>query len=86
MLEHLDIDVHLDLSDNLNKLKQANLYDNEAWQLIDKYQQHLENFITSPVYQLMVNADYLYREKEFSMLENGQFMEFLMLSVLKIIK
>ena len=72
VLEHLDIDVHLDLSDNLNKLKQANLYDNEAWQLIDKYQQHLENFITSPVYQLMVNADYLYREKEFSMLENGQ--------------
>ena len=69
VLEHLDIDVHLDLSDNLNKLKQANLYDNEAWQLIDKYQQHLENFITSPVYQLMVNADYLYREKEFSMLE-----------------
>lgn len=70
VLEHLD--TSLDLQTNLKRLKNTDLYDEAAWQLIYKYQEHLENFMNSDVYQIMINADYLYKEKEFSMLENGQ--------------
>lgn len=72
VLEHLEIKDDLNLDANLEILRHSNLYDLEAWKLIDKYKPHLENFISSDIYQLMVNAEHLYQEKEFSMLEDGQ--------------
>lgn len=72
VLEHLNIEKNLNLETSLNTLRQTNLFDQKAWQVIDKYKGHLEDFISSDIYQLMVDADHLYQEKEFSMLEEGQ--------------
>lgn len=70
VLEHLDTNISLD--DNLAILKESGLYDPESWQVIEKYYINLKNFINSDIYQLMCNSQYLYKEKEFSMLEEDQ--------------
>lgn len=70
VLEQLDL--KLDLDDNLVHLKEYGLYDQEAWKIINKYYLNLKNFIGSDVYSLMCNAKIVYKEKEFSMLDEGQ--------------
>ena len=72
VLEHLDTIPNLNLDDNLARLKEYGLYDQESWQIIEKYYDYFKNFINSDVFQLMCNAKKLYKEKEFSMLDDGQ--------------
>ena len=70
VLENFDLKLGLD--DNLALLKKYGLYDQEAWKIIDKYYLNLKNFLSSEVYSLMCNAKIVYKEKEFSMLDEGQ--------------
>lgn len=70
VLEQFDLKLGLD--DNLALLKKYGLYDQEAWKIIDKYYLHLKNFLSSEVYSLMCNSKIVYKEKEFSMLDEGQ--------------
>ena len=72
VLEHLDIKPDLDLDTNLTYLKESGLYDAESWQIINKYYDYFKNFVNSDVFKLMCNTKHLYKEKEFSMLEDGQ--------------
>lgn len=72
VLEHLDIKPDLDLDANLTYLKESGLYDAESWQIINKYYDYFKNFVNSDVFKLMCNTKHLYKEKEFSMLEDGQ--------------
>lgn len=49
------------------------LFNEEARTLLNQYKVHLESFIESDVYQLMLKSSYCYKEKEFSFLnENKQ--------------
>lgn len=72
VLEHLDIKPNLNLDDNLTRLKRYGLYDQESWQIIEKYYDCLKNFVNSDIFQLMCSAKKLYKEKEFSMLDGEQ--------------
>ena len=71
-LEQLNISNDLDLSKEIQRIKSYQLFDNQAWQVIERYLPHIEKFITSDVFTLMANSLHLYKEKEFSMLEDGQ--------------
>lgn len=70
VLEHFEINLNLD--DNLQRLKELELFTKEEWEVINKYYPHFNEFFKSDVYKIMLTASQLYKEKEFSMLDQGQ--------------
>ena len=71
-LEHLKIIPELDFKQEVIRLKESNLFNDDEWSVIERYLPHLQEFVASDVFSLMANSQHLYQEKEFSMLENGQ--------------
>ena len=71
-LEHLKIIPELDFKQEVIRLKESNLFNDDEWSIIERYLPHLQEFVASDVFSLMANSQHLYQEKEFSMLENGQ--------------
>jgi len=70
VLEHMDF--NLDLDDNLKILKDIELYNQDEWNIINKYYPHFKAFFESDVCKLMNSAKQLYKEKNFSMMDEGQ--------------
>ena len=70
VLEHMDF--NLDLDDNLKILKDIELYNQDEWNIINKYYPHFKAFFESDVCKLMNSAKQLYKEKSFSMMDEGQ--------------
>ena len=57
----------------IQNIIQRSLFNEEARTLLNQYKVHLESFIESDIYQLMLKSSYCYKEKEFSFLnENKQ--------------
>lgn len=72
-LELLPLEKNLNFEEEFQKIIQYSSFDENARELLKKYKPHLEHFIESDVYQLMLNSQYCYKEKEFSFLnENKQ--------------
>lgn len=72
ILEKLPLKKEMDLNQELSYLIKKENYDEELIQLIYDYQDHLEDFINSEIYQLMLESDYCYKEKEFSFVDESK--------------
>ena len=63
----------LNFEECFQNIIQRSLFNEEARTLLNQYKVHLESFIESDIYQLMLKSSYCYKEKEFSFLnENKQ--------------
>ena len=72
-LELYPLDKELNFEECFQNIIQRSLFNEEARTLLNQYKVHLESFIESDVYQLMLKSSYCYKEKEFSFLnENKQ--------------
>lgn len=71
VLEHLPLDKSIVLEDALHALYQKNVYTSEQMQVIESYKPHLRNFIESEVYQWLVDSQYVYREKKFTLKDDN---------------
>ena len=72
-LELYPLDKELNFEECFQNIIQRSLFNEEARTLLNQYKFHLESFIESDVYQLMLKSSYCYKEKEFSFLnENKQ--------------
>lgn len=73
VLEHLPLEDSLNIDTALAKVYQKNNYSNEQIKVIENYRSQLQNFIESDVYQLLLQSQQIYREKNFTLKEkNGQ--------------
>lgn len=70
VLEKLPLIKDIDLNKELITLFHQENYDEQAKELIKNYQQHLQDFLDSDVYQFMLNSDYCYKEKTFSFIDD----------------
>lgn len=70
VLEKLPLIKDIDLNQTLADLFIQENYDTQTKELIINYQQHLQDFLNSKVYQLMLNSDYCYKEKSFSFVDD----------------
>ena len=72
-LELYPLDKELNFGECFQNIIQRSLFNEEARTLLNQYKVHLESFIESDIYQLMLKSSYCYKEKEFSFLnENKQ--------------
>ena len=72
-LELYPLDKELNFEECFQNIIQRSLFNEEARTLLNQYKVHLESFIESDIYQLMLKSSYCYKEKEFSFLnENKQ--------------
>lgn len=72
VLELLPVKKNINLQDEINILCQQGIYDDQAQKLIMNYYHHLNDFVKSDVYQLMIDSDYLYKEKKFSFVDDSK--------------
>lgn len=66
VLEKLPLANNLNLNQELLSLFALNMYDAPTQQMILKYKKHIQDFLDSDIYQLMINSKYCYKEKSFS--------------------
>lgn len=72
VLERLPIKENLDLSKELDNLYSYDIYNDIQKELINKYHNHIQNYLDSDVYKLCLNS-VVYKEKKFSFKnENNQ--------------
>ena len=66
LLEKLPLVKNMNLTEELQHIIEQEHYDEDIQKLIFNYQNHIQDFLDSDVYQLMLNSPYCYKEKEFS--------------------
>lgn len=66
VLEKLPLIQNIDLNHALKNLFIQENYDEKTKELIINYQSHIQDFLDSDIYQLMLNSQYCYKEKTFS--------------------
>lgn len=72
VLEKLPLNDNIQLEQILHDLYLQENYDEKTIELITNYQSHLQDFLDSDVYKLMLDSDYCYKEKSFSFIDETQ--------------
>lgn len=72
VMEHMPIINNLNLDEYINQLVNSNNYSKDEIDLIYQYKEHINQFIKSNVYQIMVNSKKVYKEKSFSLLDENK--------------
>lgn len=72
ILEMLPLISNIDLTQELNHLIEQEQYDEDVQKMIFNYQNHIQDFLDSEVYQFMLNSSYCYKEKEFSYVDKSK--------------
>ena len=57
---------HDDLPTLIHQMREEQLIDDEGLDILKDYQEKIQNFIDSPIYQEIASSDYIYKEKPFS--------------------
>lgn len=70
VMEYLPIQKDLQLKDFLTSLYP--LFETESMKLILDYQDHIQAFLHSPIYQLLLSSDKVYKEKKFSFVDENK--------------
>ncbi len=72
ILEILPLKSDINLDEILPALLIQENYDEQNNRMIMNYKDHLQDFLDSTVYQLMLNSDHCYKEKSFSFVDDNQ--------------
>lgn len=71
VLEKLPLIENINLDQELTTLFANDEYDDNTKDIIVKYKHHIQDFINSDIYHLMINSQHCYKEKSFSFINHN---------------